>query len=162
MYRDRELVRNMVASARPEQHRHIRALDFDGRKDQTFTGRSSTKKQEHVAVVVKADSEYFTHFTLETLRAIHQARHLTDIATDNAADVRLPVCAVDTGRDGGMCRLFELYRDSPHSVHSFHCQLHANNLLLRAVFNELDGSTTGSSSFFRIAGPGRRWWGPPS
>ena len=63
MYRDRERVRNMVASARPEQHRHIRALDFDGRKDQTFTGRSSTQKQEHVAVVVKADSEYFTHFT---------------------------------------------------------------------------------------------------
>ena len=88
MYRDRERVKNMVASARADQHRHIRVLYFDGRKDHTFTGRSSTKKAEHVAVVVKPDSEYFKHYASDTSRAIHQ-RQLTEIATDNAADVRL-------------------------------------------------------------------------
>ena len=32
-------------------------------------------------------------------------------------------------------------------MHWFICQLHANELLLRAVFHELDGSTTGPRSF---------------
>ena len=150
MYRERERVRNMAASERAEQHGHIEALYFDGRKDQTFIGKSSSKKEEHVAVVVEPGSQYLTHFTPESGRAIHQARHLTDIAIGNAADVRVLGCdgtAVNTGRDGGVCRLFELGQDSPRAVHWFVCQLHANELHLRAVFHKLDGSTTGPKSF---------------
>ena len=150
IYRERERVRSMAASARAEQHGHIEALYFDGRKDQTFTGRSSTRKEEHVAVVVEPGSTYLTHFTPESGRAIHQARHLTDIAIDNNADVRVLGCdgtAVNTGRDGGICRLFEVSQDSPRAVHWFVCQLHANELCLRAVFHKLDGSTTGPKSF---------------
>ena len=54
---------------------------------------------------------------------------------------------VNTGRDGGMCRLFELCQDSPRAVQWFICQLHANKLFWRAMFNELDGSTTSPRSF---------------
>ena len=103
-----------------------------------------------MAVVAEPGSNYLTHFTPESGRAIHQARLLTDVAIDNAADVRVLGCdgiAVNTGRDGGICRLFELGQDSPHAVHWFVCQLHTNELFLRAVFNSLDGSNTGPKSF---------------
>ena len=50
---------------------------------------------------------------------------------------------VNAGRDGGMCLFFELCQDSPRATHWFIHQLYANELLLRAIFTELDGSTTG-------------------
>ena len=99
-----------------------------------------------MAVVVKPDSKYFTHLTSETSRAVHQARHLTDIASDKAADILVlgsNGTTVNTGRDSGICRFFELFQDSPRATHWFIHQLYANELLLQAVFTELDGSTTG-------------------
>ena len=156
MYRDRERVKNMVVSVRADQHRHIRVLYFDGREDHTFTGRSSTKKEEHVAVVVKPDSEYFTHYAPDTSGAIHQ-RHLTEIAIDDAADVPLlgyDGTAVVIGRKGGTYRLSELCQDLPRAVQWFICQLHANKPFWRLMFNEL-GLNHQPQIFFRTAWPGR-------
>lgn len=89
IYRERERVINMAASARGDKQGHIKALFSDVRKDQTFIGNMSKKKEEHVTVVVEPGSEYLTHFTPQSGRAIHQARHLTNIAVDNAADVKV-------------------------------------------------------------------------
>lgn len=150
IFRERERVRSLMASVAADQQGPIQALYFDGRKDKTFTGKSTTRKEEHVAVVVEPDSKYLTHFTPESGKAIHQAKQLTDIATDNGADIRVLGCdgtAVNTGRDGGICRLFELSQDPPRPVHWFVCQLHANELFLRATFHFLDGTTTGPKSF---------------
>ena len=140
----------MTVAAGVEQHGDITGLYFDGRKDQTFVGQSSKRKEEHVAVVAEPGSNYLTHFTPQTGRAIHQAERLTDIASQYAAKILVLGCdgtAVNTGREGGICRLFEIGQEHPRAVHWFICQLHANELLLRAVFNELDGSTTGPKSF---------------
>ena len=150
IFRERERVRSLMASMAAEQQGIIQALYFDGRKDRTFTGKSTTRKEEHVAVVVEPDSKYLTHFTPESGKAIHQAKQLSDIAADNGSDIRVLGCdgtAVNTGRDGGICRLFELSQNPPRPVHWFVCQLHANELLLRATFHFLDGSTTGPKSF---------------
>ena len=53
--------------------------------------------------------------------------------------------AVNTGANGGVCRLFEIVTQS--AVHWFVCQLHSNELNLRHLFMRLDGATSGPRSF---------------
>ena len=53
--------------------------------------------------------------------------------------------AVNTGVNGGVCRLFELI--SGKAVPWFVCQLHSNELNLRHVLQKLDGTTSGPRSF---------------
>ena len=66
---------------------------------------------------------------------------MTSLSSDFGADGT----AVHTGKNGGVCRLFELFSGRP--VHWFICQLHSNELNLRELFTRLDGVTSGPKSF---------------
>ena len=123
VWRERCRTRQDTAAARDQQHRgaEIKALYFDGRHDQTSTGRGGdTPAEEHVAVVAEPGSEYVTHFTPVSGKAIDQVNELLSVATGYGDSVRALGCdgaAVNTGRCGGICRLFELIQEQP--VHWF-------------------------------------------
>ena len=71
------------------------------------------------------------------------------------ADLRGIGCdgtAVNTGDKGGVIALLEKHLKRP--LHWLSCQLHANELPLRLLINELDGKTTGPSGFKGDVGKG--------
>ena len=126
----------------------IRGLYFDGRKDKTAVSASTNIREEHVVVLSEPGSEYLGHFSPQSGRAADLFRELHAVALQFGADVKVLGCdgtAVNTGTRGGVCRLFELF--TGQSVHWFICQLHANELNLRGLFQSLDGATTGPRSF---------------
>ena len=71
IFRERERVRSQMDSAAADQQGTIQAPYIGGRKDKAFTGKSTTRKEEHVAVMVEPDSRSHTHFTPESGKAIH-------------------------------------------------------------------------------------------
>ena len=151
IWRERHRMRQESAQARDQRHMggELKALYFDGRHDQTRAERGAdTETVEHVAVVAEPGSEYVTHFTPLSGKAYDQVNELVSIANAYEGDVRVLGCdgaAVNTGRMGGVCRLFELIQERP--VHWHVCMLHANELILRELFQQLDGKTTGPKSF---------------
>ena len=119
-----------AASSAPMQ-----SLYFDGRKDKTAVSSSSSVREEHVVVLREPGAEYITHFTPQSGRATDLFKELHAVALQFGADIRALGCdgtAVNTGIRGGVCRLFETFTGQP--VHWFICQLHANELNLRSVF----------------------------
>ena len=151
VWRERCRMRQSAVATRDQQHRDVglKALYFDGRHDQTSTGRGGdTTAEEHVAVVAEPGNEYLTHFTPISGKAIDQTNELINVTAGYGDSVRVLGCdgaAVNTGRSGGICRLFELIQEK--TVHWFVCQLHSNELVLREVFQKLDGKTSGPGSF---------------
>ena len=123
-------MRQSTVATRDQQHRdaEMMTLYFDGRHDQTSTGRGGdTAAEEHVAVVAEPGNEYLTHFTPISGKAIGQSNELINVSTGYGDSVRVLGCAgaaVNTGRSGGVCRLFELIQEK--MVHWFVCQLHSN------------------------------------
>ena len=69
---------------------------------------------------------------------------LVSFATAYSGDVS--VFGVD-GTAGEVCRLLELMQE--RLVHWHVCQLHANEVNLRKLFQHFDGKTTGTNSFSR-------------
>ena len=72
-------MRQNTAATRDPQHRggEIKALYFDGRHDQTSTGRGGDMAaEEHVAVVAEPRSEHVTHFTPVSDKATGQVNEL--------------------------------------------------------------------------------------
>ena len=136
-------MRQSTVAARDQQHSdaELKAMYFDGRHDQTSTGRGGdTAAEEHVAKVAEPGNEYLSNFTPISGKAIDQTNELINVATlANGCDG----AAVNTGRSGGICRLLELIQEK--RVHWFVCQLHSNEL--REVFQNLDGKTSGPGSF---------------
>lgn len=151
VWRERNRVRQESAQSRANQQSSgaLKALYFDGRHDETSAGPGAGMVQEeHVAVVAEPGSEYVSHFTPASGRALDQVNELVNIAAAHNSDIRVLGCdgaAVNTGTSGGVCRLFELIEERP--VHWFVCQVHGNELNLREVFRQLDGRTTGPKSF---------------
>ena len=151
MWRERNRVRQSSAQTRAEHQSgsELKALYFDGRHDQTRVGRgASMETEEHITVVAEPGSEYLSHFTPVSGKAIDQVNELISIAASFGGDVCVLGCdgtAVNTDKSGGVVRLFELIQGRP--VHWFVCQIHANELNLREIFRKLDGGTTGPKSF---------------
>ena len=91
---------------------------------------------------------YLTHFTPQSGRAIDLFNELFNISLIFGGTVKVLGCdgtAVNTGLHAGVCRLFELVTNQ--AVHWFVCQLHGNELNLRHILCELDGTTSGPRSF---------------
>ena len=103
MWRERCRTIQDTAAGRDQQHRgaEIKALYFDGRHDQTSTGRGGdTAAEEHVAVVAEPGSGYFTHFTPVSGKAVDQVHELLSVATgygDSVLVLRCDGAAVNTG-----------------------------------------------------------------
>lgn len=151
IWRERNRVRQFEAKNRDSQlpAQDLTALYFDGRKDVTYINRTGSKAQEeHVAVVAEPGGEYLTHFSPDSSKAIDQVKELISIVGGDKNNIKVFGCdgtAVNTGTSGGIIRLFEVIHQKP--VHWFICQLHGNELNLRALFKCLDGETTGPKSF---------------
>jgi len=154
VWRARDRIRREVVAQSHEDHAgRVSGLYFDGRKDDTLMTASSKKTEEHIVVVSEPDSAYLGHFTPQTGKAEDIFQDLNAVAYEFGADVSVLGCdgtRVNTGQKGGVIRLFELGQKRP--VHWFVCQLHANELNLRAVFSQLDGVTTGPKSFSGLIG----------
>ena len=133
---------------------------FDGRKDHTLTKtvlieRQSaeirqTVQEEHIVVVEEPNSEYRTHFTPASGKAIDIAKDLMKFISESVSKNSLTVIgtdgtAVNTGCNNGVIRKIEecLGRPLQWAI----CQLHLNELPFRHLFELVDGKTTGPSSY---------------
>ena len=151
IWRARERVRQETACEAAEclTESGLHSLYFDGRKDRTCAERSSvTAVEEHVVVLSEPGSVYLTHFTPSSGRALDLLNELYSVSLMFDGTVKVLGCdgtAVNTGVNGGVCRLFELVTSM--AVHWFVCQLHSNELNLRHLLCALDGTTSGPRSF---------------
>ena len=77
---------------RHEQRRgtELKALYFDGRHDQTSSGRDGdTEAEEHAAVVAEPENDYLTHFTSVFGKVTDQVNELINVATGYRDAVRV-------------------------------------------------------------------------
>ena len=112
-----------------------------------FGNSKEIVQEEHISLVEEPGSKYFGHFALKKSPANAIADGIFDFLSanhknkNNIIAIEYDGTAVHTGAKGGATRMIELKLNKP--VHWFRCQLHANELPLRHLFQTLDGKTTG-------------------
>lgn len=137
----------------------INGLFFDGRKDKSLTikkgtdgrFRKVTVKEEHISLIEEPGSHYLGHIT----PASGSSRSIVDsilsytdshnISTANLHAIGCDGTNVNTGWKKGVIRLIEETLQMP--MQWLVCQLHANELLLRHLFEHMDGKTSGPNAF---------------
>lgn len=123
----------------------IEGIYFDGRIDETLALINGVKrviKEDHISFIHQPNSQYIGHkaVTNGTARTILDA--LEELCVDKQIsfdDIVLLGCdgtAVNTGREAGVIRLFEL-KHGP--VQWSICMAHMNELPLRSLIEKLDG-----------------------
>ena len=117
-----------------------------------FFGNSKEIVQEkHISLVEEPESKYFGYFALKKVSVNAIANGIFDFLSENHKEMNNIIAigcngtAVNTGAKGDTIRKIELKLNKP--VHWFICQLHANELPLRHLFQTLDGKTTGSKGY---------------
>lgn len=134
----------------------VTAIYFDGKKDETKTvvktgekSRTISKIEEHISVLSQPNDEYLTHLTPAGGTGEQIASVLFEYLQNlPALDLRAVGCDgtnVNTGWKAGAIALLEIKLGYP--VQRFICLLHGNELPLRHIFQSIDGSTTGPTSF---------------
>ncbi|KAK0066832.1 hypothetical protein Bpfe_003567 [Biomphalaria pfeifferi] len=137
----------------------ITGLYFDGRKDSTMTlikecdGKFHRKliTEEHISIISEPGSIYFGHITPTAGSSKVIAAELIAYLSKKNVDlggIKAVGCdgtVANTGNRGGIIRLLEVALDKP--LQWFVCQLHANELPLRHLFEHLDGPTNGPKGF---------------
>ena len=107
--------------------------------------------EEHISLVEDPGSKYFGHFALKNVSANAIADGIFDFLSANHKEKNNIIAigcdgtAVNTGAKGGAIRMIGLKLNKP--VHWFICQLHANELSLRHLFQILDGKGTGPKGY---------------
>jgi DNA-binding protein YbaB len=152
--RERQKMRKTLQN---KQMSDINAIYFDGKKDQTLVkvkinDRWYTEKviEEHIVLVSEPDSEYLTHKTVASSKSVDTANAILDyIYEKNLQDVIIAVGCdstnINTGSSAGVITLLEKKLEKP--LQRFICMLHTNELPLRHLFQNLDGRTTGATTF---------------
>lgn len=129
-------------------------ISFDGRKDKTLVQEDNRRRvmvEEHITVLKEPGSQYLGHISLKSGNAraianalfaffVHKSIPLTKIVA-----IGCDGTAINTGVKAGVIKLVESKLKRP--LQWLVCQLHANELTLRHLFEHLDGSTTGPKSF---------------
>lgn len=150
--RRRDKLRNDLIS---QPNKEFIALYFDGRKDWTMfmkkcsdgVYRKSYRKEEHVSLIGEPGGHYLGHISLQ--KGHGRATDITNaISTKITGDFDAMGCdgtILNTGENGGVIRLYE--KNLKHAVQWLICQLHFNELPLRALFEKIDGPTSGPQSF---------------
>ncbi|KAK0066937.1 hypothetical protein Bpfe_003672 [Biomphalaria pfeifferi] len=137
----------------------ITGLYFDGRKDSTMTlikecdGKFHRKliTEEHISIISEPGSIYFGHITPTAGSSKVIAAELIAYLSKKNVDlggIKAVGCdgtVANTGNRGDIIRLLEVALDTP--LQWFVCQLHANELPLRHLFEHLDGPTNGPKGF---------------
>lgn len=157
--------RNMIRRARAKTRTTLTAINqphfdscicisFDGRKDKTLImedGRRKVVIEEHISLLKEPGSQYIGHIGVKFGDAKTIAHKLFAYFVAKSIDLACIVAigcdgtAVNTGAKAGIIRLLEGKLHRP--LQWFVCQLHANELSLRHLFEYLDGTTTGPRSF---------------
>uniref|UniRef100_A0A6P7F0G4 Uncharacterized protein LOC114324720 n=1 Tax=Diabrotica virgifera virgifera TaxID=50390 RepID=A0A6P7F0G4_DIAVI len=129
-------------------------LFYDGRKDKTLIhedGRRRVTQEEHITILKEPDSEYLGHISLKTGDAKTICNSILTFLSSKSIDANQIMAigcdgtAVNTGIKGGVIRLLEIKFQRP--LQWLICQLHANELTLRHLFQHLDGTTSGPKGF---------------
>lgn len=106
---------------------------------------------DHISLICEPGSLYLGHITPKsgTGKAIADSimgfRMSTDLELDKIICIGCDGTVTNTGWKGGAIRHIELKLNRP--LQWFVCQLHANELPLRHLFNRLDGNTTGPRGY---------------
>ncbi|XP_061717533.1 uncharacterized protein LOC133525257 [Cydia pomonella] len=129
-------------------------ISFDGRKDKTLVQEDSRRRvivEEHITVLMEPGSKYLGHISLKSGKAKEIATSLCSFFAENSISLTNILAigcdgtVVNTGNKAGIIKLIENQLQQP--LQWLICQLHANELALRHLFDNLDGSTTGPKSF---------------
>ena len=100
--------------------------------------------QDHYPVVAMPGNQYITHITPENGTGKCLAKEMAGVARETGMTVKLvgmDGCPVNTGKDNGAIRLFEL--DFSIVVQWIICGLHLNELLWWHILEKVDGPTSG-------------------
>jgi len=135
-----------------------KSLYFDGRKDQTFINQKTDDKyyrnkitEEHITLIREPGSRFMGHCTpvngtsISIKNSIISYLKTNDICTSKLLVIGCDGTVVNTGSKGGVIRLIEEQLNKP--LQWVICQLHANELPLRHLFQHLDGKTSGPRGF---------------
>jgi len=150
--REREKYRNIL-SEEAIFYKFIDGIYIDGRKDatlltahdaQTDKYYHKTELQEHIVVVGEPGACYFTHVSPQDGRGITIANEVYDAIKGTELSDTLKVVGTDgtasmMGNRAGFTRCLEEKLGRP--LQWVVCLLHCNELPLRHVFVELDGTT---------------------
>ena len=161
----REKYRNIISEEEAILYKFIDGIYIDGRKDATLqtehdaqTGKYYHKAelQERIVVVGKPGACYLTHVFPQGGRGIIIANEVYDAIKSTELSYTLNIIGTDvtasmTGNKAGFIRCLEEKLGRP--LQWVVCLLHCNELPLRHVFLELDGTTKSPDSF---SGPLRK------
>ncbi|KAL4104290.1 hypothetical protein QTP88_019593 [Uroleucon formosanum] len=138
--------------------RQPKSLYFDGRKDHTFINQKTDDKyycnkitEEHIKLIREPGSRFMGHCTpvngtaISIKNSIISYLKTNDICTSKLSVIGCDGTVVNTGSEGGVIRLIEEQLNKP--LQWVICQLHANELPLRHLFQHLDGKTSGPHGF---------------
>lgn len=136
----------------------LKAIYFDGRKDKTLvieniegTPHRRTILEEHISLVQEPGSIFLGHTVPLSGSALSICQSIVNFLESykyNLEELVVVGCdgtVVNTGRKNGAISQLELKLGRP--LQRFICQLHANELPLRHLFQKLDGQTTGPKGF---------------
>lgn len=156
--RERSLARKNLRVEAVKNKNAIESIYFDGRKDQTLINEKQgnvyhkkTILEEHIAVIAEPNSKYIGHISLQRGTAQNIATGIIDFLEEKQIDtnvVRAIGCdgtVVNTGAKGGAIRQLEIKLGKP--LQWFVCQLHANELPLRHLMQQMDGKTIGPRGY---------------
>lgn len=136
----------------------IKAIYFDGRKDDTISiksnGGKKVAKEEHIAFVQQPNSFFIGHKAVKvgTAKAIKES--IIELLTDKSIpinEIKAIGCDgtnTNTGHNGGVIRLLEVEWEKPMQWNV--CMLHLNELPFRALLEKLDGAYTSKGT---LSGP---------
>jgi hypothetical protein len=138
------------------QEHEITSFYFDGRIDLTLclisnddgSVKRSKCREDHYVILSEPGNQYINHVTPNSSKAKDVAKEIID--TYRSVNGNLKVIGCDgtvnnVGCHGGIIHTIEMTLQK--TVHWFVCQLHGNELLLRRLFETVDGKSCGPSAF---------------
>lgn len=154
--RERKRIRKEI-SHKTKIH-SLQSIFFDGRRDETLVSLSIDGalyprkiKEEHIAIVEEPFSQYVGHVAVErgTAEIIVDSMmdffEQKDINLDQVNIIGCDGTNVNVGRNNGIIVKLEERFNRP--MQWCICLLHLNEVLLRHIFETLDGKTSGPKSY---------------
>jgi len=160
---ERHKYRQSVQAVSASATNDVMGIYFDGQKDKTLSHESVDGKshrrmtvEEHISLVQEPGSTYLGHVTPATCSALAIKQIIvafikdSHINIDGLMAIGCDGTVVKTGKNGGAIRLVEEHFKL--SLQWFVCMLHANELPLPYLFEQLDGVTKSLKCFSRPVG----------
>lgn len=152
--RERKKVRKNLQRC---QNNQFSAVYFDSRKDETLAKvkvnnrwYSEKRSEEHYVFLAQPGDKYICHKAPSSGKAVDVSAMIVNIlrerqVMDNVLAIGCDSTNLNTGSTGGVARRLETILGRP--LQRFICMLHTNELPLRHLFQDLDGCTSGATTF---------------